>query len=668
MDRLTRALENTPEPEPIRLEGYQRRLRKVEDPPAYVQPDWESLDDFRKVVAEELRAYMMTPSPDYMLLIQAPPGSGKTYAGVDFAHWALENAQGKKSRILYAGPRLDFFADVCNTSVEQEKNVDDWYMWLSRKESDDPQVHTCHHAVNYGKWVSSGYEGWKYCDSVCGKDYMKNECIYLSQEKIPNPLIYGNHMHVTLGHMFADQFAVIIGDEWPLAAVEHHWTLPAGQVQLTEVPYDDALAPVIHELNKLCGLKPAHLDGPALLDALGGAAAIDEALDDATMAKYVLEVSKFATPTLPSDGDTSRIPARFLPVLLPILKREVEAALAGHEYPARISVSAAGLTMDTRRTISPAIKTNHLVWFDATGTKAMYEALFQREVRVVTCEPRPVGKIYQVTNRGNGKSDMMLRKDGELTSNGQLDPRSVDQLRAQVEHIVKDYANPGIVTHKALKDEFKILTNWFYAARGTNEMKNCDVLIVAGTPNVPPSTILATAKCLWPDRMRPFDDRETTVERLYNYITPDGMGVTYPVVQFMDPALNLVKDQVREAEIFQAAHRSRMLFRDTPVYLLTNIPIDRLRPYKLLTLAELMGTPDGVPVFNWANVVRVADSFADQGRLLTITDLMASLNVSRNTASKYWDLFLESGEWEETKALRKIGARGPSPRALTKIK
>ena len=84
--------------------GRPRALKRV-PPPAPDARRVQPLAEFRQTVTQAMRQYMLEPDPDYMLLIPAPPGSGKTWAGVNFAHWLYEHSE---RPVLYAGPRHDF--------------------------------------------------------------------------------------------------------------------------------------------------------------------------------------------------------------------------------------------------------------------------------------------------------------------------------------------------------------------------------------------------------------------------------------------------------------------------------------------------------------------------------------------------------------------------------
>lgn len=661
---VANALADPPEmpPTPDEPDGFWQNLRslkRVDEPPPRYTRRWQDLKTFRQTVARRMREYMAEPDPQRMLLIPAPPGSGKTYAGVEFAHWVYAQTH---HRVLYAGPYKAFYGDVLTQVVKLEQDLNLWYDWKPRQASDDIELHTCNHAEKIVEWMNMGYEGLDFCKKVCNFDYMKI-CPYHKQKKRKEPLTYGHHMHVTLGHPWAKEFAVIVGDELPLDAFVREWVIPAARLKIPDnIPYESPLAPILNELHKLADLgSQKSIAGPDLLEYLGGAEAIRDAIDDNTLA--FLNSAAVVAPSIGQNADISRVPANYLPEFLRMLKREALAALTGNDYPERLFVDKKGLTILTRRVVNEQYR-KHIIWFDATGTQELYKAMFQRDVEVLDAQPEPLGRIFQLTDRGNGKSSLVRReKDKETGELGELtETGRAGQLRAQIDQICKKYKNPGIVTHKAIEESVRqqIGEQWgkrirhFGQARGTNELEDSDVLIVAGTPMPPIPAIVKMAKCLWPRRMRPFNDAFVTVDRLYQYAGEEGEGYSYPVSQFIDPELNTILWQKREGEIIQMAHRSRMLSNKTDVYLLTNIPVDELPPYKLLTIRELFKAPLGVDVFKWGEVIEFADSLGAVGT----KDLMEKFGFHRDTARKYVEFLAALPGWE-IMAVKSSGAGRP---------
>ena len=120
----------TPPPkEPAEFAGaaFQRTLVAVPAPDLTVSAP--TLAEARSIVDAALAHYLAEPQPDYMLLIKAAPGVGKTYRAV----LAAERLARQGKRVLYAGPRHAFFQDVLALAETPEQ----WYEWLPCQEGDE---------------------------------------------------------------------------------------------------------------------------------------------------------------------------------------------------------------------------------------------------------------------------------------------------------------------------------------------------------------------------------------------------------------------------------------------------------------------------------------------------------------------------------------------------
>jgi hypothetical protein len=618
-------------------------------PPEFAHTVGESLCVTRQKIRDAMRAYMQIEDPTFALLIPAPPGSGKTWAGVEHAWWIHQQMQ---RRVFYAGPRHDFFTDIAICAAEQQQPPGNWYEWLPRQRDDDHAAkHTCNHAEAINLWLHKNFAGMDFCSQVCGWDYVNRGCPYHAQKKRMEPIIYGQHAHIPLGHPLAHEFACVIGDENPLTTFVHEWRIPTKHIHWSALPVDEPLTHLLWDMQRICE-NGARLQGFDLMKMFGSERVLHACKN------FIMPVdAAVLAPVIRDDQDAERAPYNLLPTLMPILLREAEASLTSTDYPSRLWLTEHGLTILTRRHVNEQFP-KHMIWFDATGRRGLYEAILECDVEVVDVRPQLTGKIFQVTDRANGKSTL-IRQDGAPHH------ARMAQTKAQVEKIAGQYQNPAIVTYQGIEGEFSGQdTLHFYGARGSNQMQECDALIVVGTPQPPLYQIEKIAKSLWPTRMRPFDTRRYMRDRAYRYVDKEGNGWSYPVSVFADEELNELLWQYREAEIIQAAHRARILFRDVPVYLLSNIPIDELPPTELLTIREVMGAPVGVDVFLWERLIEFVNKLANQNGLVASSDLIEKFGISKPTALKYMDMLIDSGDWEP--AIIRQKAEGRSPRALKK--
>lgn len=640
-----------PPPEPPPQRGFRRR-GELKREVALVQAErtYLSLGEARTQIKAELKEFAMSDAP-YMLLVAAPPGVGKTTFGVELA----EKFAAAGKRVLYCGPRLDFFADILHIA----KRPLWWQVWHSRGHKDaDGMLDMCRRAYHMDRWLARGYQGMGFCANpkICGWEYVNNGCPYHAQKATRAPIIFGQHAHLTLGHPLMETFDVIIGDENPFQAFQRHWFFDAKYIVPGEMDIREPVTEIVHEMRSLAE-REVHAEGPDLLNLLGGAARVREACE-----MFVMPADAVAEPpNLRRAEDVDEAPYFHLPQLVALLKEESAAAEAGRSYPPRVALAKGKLHLLLRYNVNERA-TERIVWLDGTANQRLYEAMFKRPVAVVAPDVALQGKIYQVWPRTNGKSSL-LKDDAPTTK--------ATQLQQQVHRIVQKYGytNPAIVTLKDLESLFTGKRAHFYGLRGTNQFKDCDAVIIAGTPQPARPELHTQARMLFAERMRAFDQTWSDRDVPYAYAEADGNGRSYPVGGFWaDEDLQALLWQQREAEIIQAAHRARPVLRQVDIWLLTNLPIDELPPTELLSIADLFDAPDSVNAYRWLDVLVLADEFYQAGRPLRSVDVVNRVDVSAPTARHYLKCLMEQqeGRWLEESVLvpNKAGKVGRPARAL----
>lgn len=345
------------------------------------------------------------------------------------------------------------------------------------------------------------------------------------------------HQHVTSGHPL--DFNFVIGDENPLAAFQRQWIIPHRWIMPPDIDALEPIAEILHELAKLAESK-ATLEGSALLKVLGGAERVQSACESFSMPAAAVALA----PPLRSADDAEKAPYFHLPQLVPLLRREAQAACAGHEYPHRIIVEGGNLMLLLRRDVNEKLPA-HVVWLDATGNEHLYQQIFRRPIKVVNPRVKLRGRIFQVTDRANGKTALV--KDGLRTA-------KTDQLAEQIGQIVdaNNLRRPSIVTFQEVarhKDFENFNALHFYAARGSNVQQETDGHIVAGTPQPSLLDIDKLARIIFFERMTPFNLTWSLRDVAYNYIDRHGDGRAYTTPGFWhDADLQSVLWQHREAE------------------------------------------------------------------------------------------------------------------------
>ena len=563
-----------------------------------------------------MTAYLDDPFPTAALLVNALPGVGKTTAGVE----AAEQLAARRRRVMYAGPRHDFFADVLKIATRPE----DWYEWLPRQTGDDQgKVQTCRFVDQISGWLAKGYDGMAFCSGVCGWDYV-GRCPWHRQKERGEPIIFAQHQHLASGHPL--DFSVAIVDENPMSAFLHRWNIPAKGVKPRGVDYTDDLYPILLKLTGLCAGEL--IEGEPLLEALGGP---QDVLEACAPFRAWDETAK-ADIDIHSAFEADSVDYYHLPRLAKLLYREADVARKGVPYAHRVIAGKGDLTLLLRKTVSPKLPP-HVICLDATGNAHIYETVLQRPVKVVNAAPRLAGRITVVTDRANGKGDFRA-----------------DDVKLLARQIVRRqaYNRPALITYQGAKAELgEFDTAHFYGARGTNRLEQCDGLIVAGTPMPALSVLRTTAAMLFFDRMLPFDVKAWTSRWLpYAYVDPaDGQGREYPAGGYWgDADLQAVTWQYREAELIQAVHRARPIHREVDVWLLSNLPIAELPVAALTTAAEILGVvpPEGLSLYAWARFL----DWAETRDSVSASNIRAELKVSEPTAIKYRDLLAQVPGWE----------------------
>ena len=656
---LSRARENPfahgPLPEVPDLKGLFREVRDIE-PPTVARQELFGLQEVREMIAWDMAEYLSLDSPSYMKLYSILPGVGKTSAAI----LAAEQAALSGRRVMYSGPRHDFFADLMALSRRRAL----WYEWLPRQVGceETRQPLTCHYALEISRWMQRGYRGIDFCSAICGWDFVNTRCPYHAQKERREPIIFAQHQHVVLAHPL--QFSVVIGDESPVGAFCNEWEIPAEWVYVQSLNPAESIAEVLHRLSCEC-YQERLLKGPELLDRVGGA---DSVLEACRSFRVPADAATVLSPDIHRPEQVDSVPYAHLLHLAPLLAREAEACLRGEPYVHRVVAGHSKLTLLLRHPPNRELPP-HVIWLDATGNKHLYEACFGREVRVFNVQPRLAAHVYQVTSRANGKASLLSTKKvhGERVT---MATYRLDQMARQVRRILEvgKYKNPAVITYQGVierAEAFRDLRhNHFYAARGTNALQDVDCLIVAGTPMPPLDRLVQMAAMLFQERMRGFDARFYTRVEPYNYVDPQtGKGKGFDTPGFWaDPDLQSVLWSFREAEIIQAAHRCRPINHECDIWLLTNLPVFELPLERLLNIHELFEAPGNVRAHEWLAVLEYADERRAQGLPVTAPELASAIGCSRTTANKYVNQLKKRAGWVDVPAALWVGRRGAGRR------
>lgn len=642
-----------------------RRMATTAPAPSTTSTTVVTLEQAREELRTMLDTYTSTPNPTHKLLVVVPPGVGKTHAAVQLA----ERLASQGRRVLYCGPRHEFFNDIRAISgqlgmVPPEVFDQWWYEWRGRTLG-DPETgdgQTCRHAPHIEQWMTRGYEAMDFCRKICGWDYIKKGCPYHLQKETRQPIIFAQREHLVLGHPLMEQFHVIIGDETPINAFQRRWSIPTRHIVPEGMPYEEPLTEILYKLRDLAE-SGGEFEGPKLLEFLGGAQAVKDACD-------VFDMDLTAQAVIPHirrAEDVDDLPFFHLPHLSDLLGREAEWALAGQEYISRVMTQRGRLHLLLRHTLGELPK--HIIWLDATANEHMYKRVTGWELQTVRPNVALRGRIFQVWDTANTK--------GSLIAEGETTPK-VSRVRAQIDQIVKTYGytRPVVIGPKDLAATFDDYDfTYFYGSRGTNRYEECDAVFIVGTPQPPLESMLLTARMLFQERMRPWDTGWCERPERFNYVDENGQGWQIPAPGYWgDDDLEAVLWQEREAEIIQAAHRVRPVVRAKDIWLLLSLPIWELPLTKLLTVRDVFQAPRGVDPYLWPLVIDMARDYCAKrppqpdapAGYVTAADIAEGLQCVRDTSNRYIDMLIDALPDEFIKYEPKTGGRGRPPKAAAR--
>jgi hypothetical protein len=531
----------------------------------------------------------------------------------------------------------------------------------------------CRYAEQQRIWsTEKRYPSINLCESLC-RDYMK-KCPYRCQSKRKEKIIFTMHQHLSSG-MAISNFKLVIVDENPLNAF----------VGTRRISFDDlylkgatgplaALLELFRQKVTEAMLAGAHkrIAGKELLDAIG-TVLID------TYAQ--IEVNRNAIPVPPyiwSPELVTTVPAWFVMQMLDALVLEQQAHEAGWaEWAERVWIEKDGLHILERGEPWAQLPPKMIV-LDATANPAFYRQIFGRDMTVYQPEIKRAGKLYQVTGRLNGKSTM-TSKQGKITSQAsealEVSKEIATPYRAKDERVC-------VVCTKDLVQMFErefgeSNVGYFYNLRGTNEFEHAKCLIVVGGPSPDIRSVVQNAIALNPQRQRAYAPRDDdgnfqplyhTSEREYR-ITKQVLDVHEAKAPWRalkgywaEPELQAVYDQMREAELVQALHRSRMNVRETTVWLLTSV----VTPEALDGIWDDPPAEAGFPAgIYWKQWLKIKAWLADQNQI-TYADIAEAVGVSEAHArkNKWLDAIQQhlGSEWEI--ATLKRAGRGGGKKAI----
>lgn len=576
-------------PEPARFQDYrlQRGTPKEAAEAGVIVPPRDNtpaldLDALRRYLPDRIAALLRQRHKSQMInLVMIPAGGGKTHAAVQAAQTLAR--EGK--RVLWAAQRHDAWTDLL---AIPEFDISLWYRWLSmHHEISDDEIACMLFYDGMAQWLNKGYPAGQLCWQLCSAGgYMQSECPYRTQSMraMAKPLVFAMHNHLITG-LDAGSFDAVVIDECPLSAYVQERLIPVAGVNIGGV------SPAVSTLTQRIKWNCEKLDegetlkGRALFDAIG------RELENVYVIDEILSQDMPDIPRLHSLEDINYVPYWYIADFLRLADAEMNAWLAGWEsWESRVWLGHDGLHMLECAESWAELPYNALV-LDATGTVELYNQLYP-ESTVVEQRPRisRAGKFYQIANRLNGHTQLQQSR------------ASKDLLRATQAIIAwHDYERPGIICHKRIRSIFEdeygeSAVLHFGALRGTNALKDVDVLFICGTPSPPPVSVFRLAVALSGD-ISPISRGEDEngfpilyhhhALRAFSLVDPDKLAWRPVGGYWQHPTLQAVHAQHRTAEMIQAIYRARPLDNPADVYIFSSVPLTGIE------LDDIFDTPRG---------------------------------------------------------------------------
>jgi hypothetical protein len=618
------------------------------------------------ITIEQARTEIPTRLHDYankkgrsILLVAAPAGIGKSYAGVQFVQERARMGE----RWYWAAQNHAMFEDL-----KAQPNFDEslWYHWQPMSGEIDGAP-ACRFPKAQNQWTQKGYKARALCWQLCGRkdpgqteeDTYMHKCPFRCQGDKQTGVTFIMHQHLFTGLDDGQADGVIIDEGFiSLLAQERHIggeQIRQGSVNLAII----WLADKLYELWQGVEFrKNKRLSGRELMaeiaDLYPDAVAQLQAMRDAEELK--LANKDYRNPPVHEAGEVNNLQTIYMDELAAALAPEYRAYQAGMTlWAERVRIDRAGLHYVTTASVWDRMPKKRIV-LDASGIAPFIQAVFLRKVEEYRPNVQRQGHIYQAAWRMNHKSGTLDRKrvqaeDGKKSKKYEIDASvtTKDFIRiAQSLIQQRGYKRVAVICNQEVEKFIReglnlseAQTMHFYSLRGRNDFKDCDCLFVYGTPTPPERAITNLALALDPRRIDPiykFDDEGRhipiyiPVEREFrlseqgsaDLLTRTGHAAASRVVGYYpDSLLSSIQNQLREAELMQAVFRARPITNPADIWIFSSIPLQDI---------ELDGVYDEPPVIDglpWEMGLNIEDWYATlpHGTKFGYSELSEALNV-----------------------------------------
>lgn len=487
------------------LQGRRRGRRPTYPQKVLYTYDWQqkaynpdALNEAGLAAQREATRHVNNPQPGEVLMLQVPPGAGKTHRLADL---------GKSWRVAFMAERHSQYDAVSGFS---EHNY-------FHRERCTPE--NCREAARLNSLASRGYN--------VGPTHKAHDCAYFRQGDREAGNTFYVQEHASMPDIGGHDFVVI--DEWG-----HGRWLPTQDFNSEDLASaiaatsDDDAQRLLDAINTLLAKKD--LTGRALFDALN--TRLNGELEGLLFRLSLRDEATTRRPEL-SQFETAS-PRVVLPFIVLAMLDEMDCWKEGTDWNSRLVISGGKLRVTVPREI--ARNAPPLIIADATANPDVVSAALGRNVTVYRHDADPPPNMRHIHVQSSySKQSMRFGRQ-----------KAIADVRFIAKELGIDAGRVALITYKdheqEIADACGIVTHdHFGNIRGSNAFQDCDVLIVLGTPRVNGEEVIRLARAIHWQKPAVSTDFDKTNWR------------------YVDEDVQRVDDGMARDELTQAAHRNRPL-------------------------------------------------------------------------------------------------------------
>ena len=609
--------------------GVKRLWTPDENVDRHLQPDQktvtvdDAVDEIRTSVADHIRTYN---NGNDQMMVTASAGVGKTFTAINEVKSYAEETGGTVAVILPSHGTID---------EKKAEGVLEGFRHVYGRRSDD-EIHNCEKADSAQTLTKKGFSpGAILCPTCPFADWCNREGYKAQFKEQENRAYVHAHAHSDypenenvvivdeLSHRtFAGDTRIYAGDI--LNALDNA-KIPDGPRSMLEALLRVSRLPYLDTLSSFEFYEVLESEYPQLrnVELWGDGEAVQTSLN------------LLALDRIDSIYELEQLPDQFGERLLSMLASDVRQLKAGNAPTGRIRLVRPGGGDPFIELVYS--KGRFPGWYGKRPTVVLNATADVDLMNDLIGPLKVVAPVVDVLD-GNDIIQDITRNNAKFWLQGAANEANRQRWFKQMRLNITDESDTVIITTKSLesyvKAEFPLAKVAYYLGiEGRNDLQ-AGTTILANSPPVNMGAAQREAASLYPG----IDTSLTRSISAFDYVDASGRALSVEQVDAVDPRLQVIIDQHRDAVVVQAFHRARMV-RETgrKVVALFSRPIPGIRPTQVIT--ERPGGPNKATQRKADMLQRLADSaqaLVSEDGGFTLTTLSGCADVSRPTANKYW--------------------------------